>query len=485
MSRFFSTVGALGMIALVAAGAQAQIGADLMPNQQTLAPVEYLTPSIDRVGIDAFSRTDMPSVQPVSAVPGAPCFWDNGMPDNVTAHLAMKNAAGEAFLAADDFYVKPGDYYFIQSIVVCFAVPTYYDGLMNKPQFELAVHLDCSGRPDAIAGPLAIMVPFQAVNLGPSTFAGFNTWQVRFGLPNGVPLGLVSFGHYWLCPYGIGEFQNGFYYWLSGGNGNINGAQAQIKNGAEPWMDVQTCDCPGICTDLCFQLCGHVCCILKINQPADLTAGAKSLQLKGATIDTARAVDNFQIPPGPPRGLCALQASFATNCPTDKIFLELYENVCNMPGAKIATIDLDGYPIVSPTGVSYNGVPVWDLFWPDLSGIALPGGHDYWLSIVARGTGSILDKAYWMYLAQGPCNINITEGKVKDPYVAGLENFTFVSVATAGPPRDFNFVLFTNSGPLLAGTGEGDTTSPPAPTGGSLSGQTTIDRRTFAAPLPR
>jgi hypothetical protein len=486
MCRIVSTIGALGVLALVATSAQAQIGAtNLVTDQPTTAPVQYLTPSIDRIGIDAFPRNDTAAL-PVSTIPGGPvpCFWNNGTLDNVTAHLAMKNAAGEAFLAADDFYVKPGDYYFIHDIVVCFAVPTYYDGLMFKPQFELAIHADCSGRPDSAVGPIVVMVPNQAVNAGPSVFAGFNTWQVTFALPDNSPYLTFPFGHYWLCPYGIGEFQNGFYYWLSAGGGNINGAQAQIKNGAEPWMDVQTCDCPGICTDLYFQLCGHVCCILKLNQPYDPNGGAKSLQLKGATIDTARAVDNFQVPPGPPRGLCALQAYFATNCPLDKIFLEIYDNVCNMPGTKLATIDLDGYPLFAPTGLTYNGVPVYLLSWPDLAGYLLPGGHDYWLSIVARGTGSILDKAYWMYLAPGACNINITEGKVKDPYVAGLEDFTFVSVATGGPPRDFNFVLWTDAGTTVLGQGDGGTTSPPA-TGGNDSGQTTIDRRTFAAPLPR
>ena len=490
MSRFALSLGAVGVIALGVSGAQAQVGADFVGGQPAPAPVEYLTPSIERVGIDAFPRNAVPAAQPVIGESGpfiSPCFWDNGPQDNVTAHLAMKNSSGEAFLAADDFYIKPGDYYFISEVVVCFAVPTYYDGLMNKPQFELAIHADCGGRPDTAVGPRSIMTPYEAVNMGPSVFAGFNVWQVRFGLPSDGPfIAFAGPSHFWLCPYGVGEFQNGFFYWLSANNGIINGAQAQIKNGQEPWMDVQTCDCPGICTDMYFQLCGRVCCFLRYNSPPDLTAGAKSLQLKGATIDTARAVDNFQIPPGPPRELCAVTTVyFATNCPTEKVFLELYENVCNMPGAKIATIDLDGYPLVGPTTATYNGVPVWILSWPDLPGVVLAGGHDYWLSVVARGTGSILDKAYWMYLQQQPCNISITEGKVKDPYVAGLEDFTFVSVATGGPPRDFNFVLWSNSNPTTFGQTGGDTTSPPDSSGGSFSGDTTIDRRTFAAPLSR
>jgi hypothetical protein len=160
-------------------------------------------------------------------------------------------------------------------------------------------------------------------------------------------------------------------------------------------------------------------------------------------------VDNFQIPNDGSAShdevaICRVEAWFATNCPLDKVFLEIYENVCNMPGAKLCTIDLADFPLYEPTGQSYNGVPIYHLIWPQIAGATIPSGHDYWLSVVARGTGSILDKAYWMYLTQGACNINITEGKVKNPYVAGLEDFTFVSVATGGPPRDFAFQLYTN-----------------------------------------
>lgn len=472
MHRIASTVGALGVLALVASAAQAQITSPYETTRPTAAPVEYLTPSIERVGIDAFGRNDAPTALPVSdpTPPIFPCFWNNGPLDNVTAHLAMKNSSGEAFLAADDFYVKYGDFYFIQRVTVCFAVPVYYDGAMNKPQFELALHFDCSGRPDTMTGPIAIMVPVDAVNMGPSAFAGFNLWNVTFEVPPSAALVLSGPAHYWLCPYGIGEFQNGFYYWLSANNGQINGAQAQIKNGAEPWMDVQQCNCPGICTDLYFQLCGRVCCVQKLNVPYDPAGGAKSIQLKGATIDTARAVDNFQIQPGGPRSLCALEAWFATNCPLDKIFVEVYANRCNMPAGKIATIDIDGLPLYDDTGMTYNGVSIYHLAWTDLGGATLPGGQDYWLSIVARGTGSILDKAYWMYLQRGVCNINITEGKVKDPYVPGLEDFTFVSVATAGPPRDFAFVLYSNP-------------NPPPPLGGQDSGVSDENGGTLVTPV--
>jgi len=206
------------------------------------------------------------------------------------------------------------------------------------------------------------------------------------------------------------------------------------------------CDCPGICTDFCFTINGHLCCLAKNNVPYDPTGGAKSLQLKGATIDTARAVDNFQIGPYNDVNLCRIEAWVATNCPVDKFFFEIYANDCNMPGTKLYTYDVEGSPIAEAlTGVFYNGVQVYHLTWAEICPpIVLNPGRDYWLSIVGRGNGSILDKAYWMYLQQGSCNINITEGKVKDPYVAGLEDFTFVSEATSGPPRDFAFMLWTH-----------------------------------------
>jgi hypothetical protein len=59
-----------------------------------------------------------------------------------------------------------------------------------------------------------------------------------------------------------------------------------------------------------------------------------------------------------------------------------------------------------------------------------------------------------------------------------------VSVATGGPPRDFNFTLWTNALPLATSQGDGQSGDPEETTG-SLTGATTPQHATFSAPLTR
>jgi hypothetical protein len=417
-------------IALSSTAALAQIAPADAPQ-----PAPFQRTNIADYGFNPQGAT-LPDVQPVFN--GTSLFWDNGPLDNVTAHLSQRTPIG-SFFAADDFFIKHDFWACIDTLTVCFAVSDTIDGVMTKPTFGLTVYNDCSGRPDTVAYEESDPAKIHATLVGPSAFAGFNLWTVTIEIHQFVD----GYQRPWISVFGVGDLQDAQYYWLSANNGLIQGAQAQLKNGAEPWMDVQTCDCPGICTDLYFQIAGHQCCLAKNNTPFDPNGGAKSLQLKGATIDTARAVDNFQIGPYEPQALCAVEAWVATNCPLEKFYLEIYENVCNMPGSKLFTIDEVDQPTwEQEAGLSYQGVPIYRLFWK-LDGPVLQPGQDYWLSVVGRGTGSILDKAYWMFLEPGACNINITEGKVKDPYVPGMEDFTFVSACLVGPPRDFAFRLWT------------------------------------------
>jgi hypothetical protein len=433
-----------------------------------------------RLNIEDFGRLPgTPMVQPISADKMSVLCWNNGPSDNVTAHQAQLTDIG-FFQAADDFMVKAGFYKWVDTVEVCFLISSNIDGLMFKPNMALNIYDDCSGRPNAIIYSVTDPLKISSVLVGPSaTFPGFNEWRVTFV----VQQFLAGYGRWYVSPYGIADIQDGAYFWQSANFGQIQGVQGQLKNGAEPWMDVTDCDCPGICTDFCYTIYGHLCCLAKNNVPHDTTGGAKSLQLKGATIDTARAVDNFQIGPYNRVDVCRLEAWFATNCPLEKIYFEIYENICNMPGAKLLTYDVDGYPLATDTGADFMGVNIYHLVWPEVVGVSLDPGRDYWLSVVARGTGSILDKGFWMYLVQGACNINITEGKVKDPFVVGLEGFVFVSVATSGPPRDFAFKLFTNEIGSRSSGNEGD--SEGSTGGGSLPTQPKIKPGTFSAPLPR
>jgi hypothetical protein len=436
-----------------------------------------------RLNIEDFARVEsqaIPQVQSVADKMSVLC-WNNGPYDQVTAHQAQQTNIG-FFQAADDFIVKAGFYKYVDRVTVCFLISSNIDGIMFKPNMALNIYDDCSGRPNNIVFSQADPLKIKSTLVGPSFVAGFNLWQIEFE----VKQFLAGYGRWYVSPYGIANIQDGAYYWASANFGQIQGVQGQLKNGAEPWMDVQDCDCPGICTDFCYVIFGHLCCLAKNNVPHDPTGGGKSLQLKGATIDTARAVDNFQIGPYNRVEVCRVEAWFATNCPVDKIFFEIYANVCNMPGAKILTYDVDeNFPVATPTGQVFMGVPVYHVVWPEISGVTLDPGRDYWLSIVARGTGSILDKAFWLYLAQGTCNINITQGKVKDPFVLGLEDFTFVSVATGGPPRDFAFKLYTNEIGAKTDSGSDDGGTSGATGGGSLYTQPVTRPGSMSAPLLR
>ena len=399
---------------------------------------------LQRIDIESFGRVDdtVFFAEPVDASGGAGSArlcWDNGARDDITAHLSQRTSIGD-FLAADDFFIKEGLFQFVDQVTFCFAVSDTIDGVMTKPVFELVIYDDCNGRPGTPTHVIIDPDRIATVFGGPSVFAGFNLWFATFD----VREFFEGYRRPWLSPRGIGDVQDGLYYWISANNGTIQGAQAQLKNGAEPWIDVQDCDCPGICTDLYFFFTCDRCCLMKNNMPFDPTSGSKSLQLKGATIDTARAVDNFQIPPDNFVDLCRVEAWMATNCPLDKVFLEVYENDCDCPGAKVCTIDIEGFPLAEDTGADFLNCNVYHLVWPQITGAELEPGRDYWLAVVARGTGSILDKAFWMHKATDDCHINITEGKVKDPFIPGLEEFTFVSSATLGPPRDFGFKIFTS-----------------------------------------
>ncbi len=448
--------GLLASVATLAAGASAQtLSAQTLEHQNAARALDAVP--LQRIDIESFGRSgeSVLFAEPADSSGGGTSvpWWDNGVCDNITAHLSQAGAT-DNFCTADDCFVKAGLYAFTDEVRVIFAVDERYDELMNKPSFKLTAYGDCNGQPDSSDIRYTVTDPedITFARIGDSPWNGFDLWAVAFD----VNVFSAGYDRVWLCPQGCGELADGFYYWVSAGEGTIQGAMAHIKNNNEPWQDVLECDCPGICTDMCLTITGHVCCLLKDNAPFDPTGGGKSLQLFGAQVDTARAVDNFQVPPGATLQMCAFEAWMATNCPLDKIFLEIYANDCNMPAEKICVIDVttdedgDGkadYPIVTDTGLDFNGCNIYRLWWPEISRVTLDPGRDYWISVVARGTGSILDKAFWMYKAADTCHINITEGKVKDPFVDGLEEFTFVSVATSGSPRDFAFRLY--AGPVV------------------------------------
>jgi hypothetical protein len=100
-------------------------------------------------------------------------------------------------------------------------------------------------------------------------------------------------------------------------------------------------------------------------------------------------------------------------------------------------------PQVRDLGFDYLGCNIYELLWVGLPDVTLEPGRNYWISVVGRGTGSILDKAFWMHAEPGnPCeHICINEGVVKDPLIPGLEDWTPVSETLAKQVLHREFAL--------------------------------------------
>jgi len=388
-------------------------------------------------------------------------WWDNGPCDDVTALQSQSitvNNVTKWQLVADDYMLKAGLYYYYDSISFDF----YVNSGTLIPNWRLDVYVDCNGKPAALDTTYTV---FSSTNQGPSAqYPGYTKWNVKFTGLNRFEAGhqsdCTTSKRYWVSPVGLGS---GLYFWRSANNGVIQGAVAMYKNNfvGDPaykpdWTEVFDVCCNPHCTDFCFVINGHVCCLLADNSKYELT-GLGSLQQNIITFGT-RAADNFQVPPG---GccvdVCRIEAWIATNCAVEKSFLEIYDNDCNCPRANG---DPPLYTLVNPevfaTGATTtDGIPVYRLRWND-PGICLAPGRDYWLSAVARGSGQISDVAYFLFKDHNiNCPILISEGKYKNCFLGPTE-FTKVSDPTVfGLQRDFAFRVYIKAPACAAGSDVG------------------------------
>ncbi|HBS29129.1 MAG TPA: hypothetical protein DEB06_06680 [Phycisphaerales bacterium] len=407
-------------------------------------------------------------------------WWDNGLPDFVSGlnsqELVVPHASFQA-LVADDFFLKFGKCYWIESIELDMAIFGVVD-----PVVALRIYDDCNGRPAALAWP-EFTNP-AVTNLGQlgGALAGFTHYRFRFSID------LFEYGYrrLWVNPVGIGK---GLYYWLTSNNGVVQGVQGQYQAAAfgfPSWTDVdQTGTNFGICTDFNFRVCGKCCWLLKDNSDFD-TSGLSSIAFANGIIFGSRAVDNFQVPPGKDIEVCRIEAWMATNCDVTRAFMEIYNNDCDSP-VKPASITLTGadvmplYSVPPSEGIpgiplTFDGLPVYKFSFT-CPGVVLQGGQNYWLAMATIGVGTPFERATWLFKRKSECHINITQGQYKNIFLAGFQDFTQVEhPGLAGEPRDFAFRLYA------AEPEAGETTPPPAsePTVGDGGGAKDIEVPTAA-----
>ena len=391
-------------------------------------------------------------------------WWDNGPCDDVGALQSQFVTAQNKYqYVADDYMLKAGLYYYYDTISFEFYVDNITSASVTGPVWRLDLYKDCNGRPTG--NPIETYSVFDKKDQGQSqAYANFHKWTVTFTGINRYESGhesdCTTSKRYWLVPYGVGQ---GLYYWRTANAGVIQGAVAHYKNnfagGVPDWTESFNVCCQPVCTDFCFSINGLVCCLLADNSDYELT-GLGSLQSNIIDYGT-RAADNFQVPPG---GccvdICRIEAWIATNCDVQKIFGEIYNNDCNCPTDSTVALPQPIHtllnPIVTATGeFTTDNIPVYHVLFHD-PGICLDPGQNYWLSVVARGSGQIGDIAYFLFKDHNlPCPILISEGKYKNCFIGPFE-FTKTSDATVfGAARDFAFRVYIKAPGCQAGSDVG------------------------------
>ena len=365
-------------------------------------------------------------------------WWDNGPESDGDFAHGQSSQDLNLFMSrtADDIILTDGNWYYIDTVTVRMAVKGYEH---DEPHVNLEVYSDCDGKPDSL-----LTTHTKANSIVEATFVRdstrwpeFEIWDITYKIDDFLP----GYVRYWLSPVGQGL---GYYFWLGSNNGTIQGVQGQFKSdqyGKFEWTDVFDCPCDSVCTDFYLCIDGLCCELLKDNSEFDLTLPPLlTIMFPNTQVDGARSADNFQVPPREPVQICRLEAWFATNCPF--IEGELYPNICDEPDVSGDPISL-GEPERYDTGQTVLGLPVYKLVWTD-TGVVLNPGVNYWLSIYGIGTGSINDRAYWLFHADEECDkICITEGQYRNQF-DGIDDFTPVSeVAADQTARDFAFRLWT------------------------------------------
>lgn len=359
--------------------------------------------------------------------PECVCEWENFEADKANAIVSETNVTLPDSMAADDFIVPCGKVFKTRTfcgVMVTNDLPGQNGNVFDKPSGILNFHEDCNGKPSTL---IATLTDPQYTVLGNAPFGapGQYKWvRLCFNTNNLAFSGLNGDARFWASMIGVGDHQPGErYYWATSRTApttQVQGVQSQLKSAWVPgfadWRDVDNGN--GGCHDLSFEICGDLCDVVCDNRPYGLTGGAKILN---SVFFGTKTADDFQIAPCTRADLCEIELYIATNCTPTRTKLEIYENECSTPAARIGIfatpevipqLGVGNVPITFTSPVSGRPLPVYCLRWKFARGtIVLPGEQNYWLSAYLDGTGIVTEEAYVLYKSDPLCHIKLTQAQ--------------------------------------------------------------------------
>lgn len=399
--------------------------------------------------------------------------WNPADGDGQASHEG--GGAPDGAVAADDFYLCEGYVHTLRNI----SVTVLNNSTFGLTRARLEIWSDCNGCPGELLYVLKKHgVEMQSSNINGT---GFNEYIYTFELgdntQDGGPFdGLEQVGEcpgetvsgcvvdpdcfkyialkggtYWLSVVGQTDGQGtDLTFWATANtnntepNSSIKGSVAKKREGvAGPnwmgpweypyeWMSVEEC-CVG-CTDLAFRVCYDSCKILKCNGEdlgAD-TGGSPGVNEEGARsersglVRNSRAADDFVVPPCADFEVCYVEGCIYTNCPDFTAFFEIYQNDCKLPYYELSTQQLTNadYSHTKRVCLGYEvaidgvgGLKAYRVEFHDVSGITLPSGQQYWISIGVQDTFSFIERGYFCRnrYCDNSCPIMFNPGAVLDP----------------------------------------------------------------------
>jgi len=421
------------------------------------------------------------------------CYWENGEPDGVEAAPSETNVPTPSSEAADDFFVPAGKVLLADRFCGCMAtndLPRWDGNTYDEPDAILNIYDDCNGKPGQL---IATYTNPDWEILGDAPFGSPGQWKyVRFcwdSLQLVLPARDAE-RRLWVSLVGVGDMDPGERYrWATSATAPdrpIQGAQAQLRSswivGFADWRNLDESNAG--CHDLCFELCGDLCHVVWDNSPYALDCGLKMLN---TTTFGNRTADNFAIPPCTTADLCVVEVYIATNCAPSRSRFDIHTNICDAPGAPVASrgnpevipqLNGGGQPIVFPSPVSGQLLTVYCLRWRFEPGsIVLEGERNYWISAYLEGTGVLTEEAFVLCKQVSDCHINITQARF---FSSSFGQTTWEPVQTILPgPRDLAFNLLGT----LHRTTPTAAAAPPRPAPPRCAGDTNADNRVDAADL--
>lgn len=365
---------------------------------------------------------------------GSPLLWDNGPDDGVTALLSTINAHNDS-VVADDCWLKEGMWYDCTAAVVRMGITSGFE-----PVTTLSIFADCDGRPDD-AAPVMVVPQESFLLLGSSD--GLDVYEIRYVLDAFKPGEDLR----WFSPVHTGEGEG---FWLSAGNGTVQGRQAQFKSAAAGfpgWSDAQLAPCCPVCTDMYLRVEG-TCCWRVLDQSAYALDGLTDPAL-AQNAPWARSFDDFQLADPCMKTdvweICRIEAYFATNCDLETIFAEIHHNACDLPVGVDAPVARLEPTLIEDLGVTIDSgstpLPVYRVVFRMPPGL-LPGGRNWWLSVFSEQGFAAGKRFVWLFEQRAACDIRLNEAHYQNPPLGLVGPKPVSDPALHGAPRGHAFSVW-------------------------------------------